>query len=78
MLSAIQCVLTVKENPMTSSINLSIASASADMGDSVNQAPVFAGDKLGSALPRPVRSLPAIADSGRISFGAGFRLPVKK
>ena len=34
-----------------------------------NQVPFVSG------LPRPV---PSIADTGRISFGAGFRLPVTK
>jgi hypothetical protein len=28
----------------------------------------------GSVLPRPVSLLPNVADSGRICFGAGFRL----
>lgn len=63
---------------MTSSINLSIASASADLDDTAKQVPDFAAEKLGSALPRPVRSLASTADTGRISFGAGFRLPAKK
>lgn len=31
-----------------------------------------------SVLPRPVSKDLNIADSGRISFGAGFRLPTKK
>jgi hypothetical protein len=34
--------------------------------------------EIGAALPRPVSMLPNIADSGRICFGAGFRLPINK
>jgi hypothetical protein len=30
-----------------------------------------------TVLPRPISSQPNIADSGRISFGAGFRLSSK-
>jgi hypothetical protein len=32
-------------------------------------------DQSLAGLPRPVSSLPDIADSGRISFGAAMRLP---
>jgi hypothetical protein len=38
-------------------------------------APVYAGLADGVASPRP---LPCVNDSGRISFGAGFRLPLQK
>jgi hypothetical protein len=31
-----------------------------------------------AALPRPKGVLPNVADSGRIKFGAGFRLPASK
>jgi hypothetical protein len=30
------------------------------------------------ALPRPISSLPNVTDSGRICFGAGYRLPPSK
>ena len=30
------------------------------------------------ALPRPVNTLASVADSGRIRFGAGFRLPTAR
>jgi hypothetical protein len=32
-------------------------------------------DHSASGLPRPVASIPNVADSGRISFGAAMRLP---
>jgi hypothetical protein len=32
----------------------------------------------GGALPRPISSLPNVADSGRVCFGAGYRLPASK
>jgi hypothetical protein len=31
-------------------------------------------DASGSALPRPVSLVPNVADSGRITFGGGYRL----
>jgi hypothetical protein len=63
---------------MTSSISLSNGSSAANTDANCNQTPAFSGEKPNAALPRPSRSLPSIADSGRISFGAGYRLPVKK
>ena len=35
-------------------------------------------DSSNSQLPRPVSSEPDVADSGRIRFGAAFRLPIRK
>jgi hypothetical protein len=39
---------------------------------------ISACDLTVSALPRPVSSQPNIADSGRISFGAGLRIRSSK
>jgi hypothetical protein len=36
--------------------------------------PSISDAEAGASLPRPVSSPPNVADSGRISFGAGFRL----
>jgi hypothetical protein len=40
--------------------------------------PSISATNAGAALPQPVSSLPTVADSGRISFGAGFRLRSSK
>jgi hypothetical protein len=37
-----------------------------------------ASAEAGTALPRPAASLSNVTDSGRISFGAGFRLRIGK
>ncbi|HBK06064.1 MAG TPA: hypothetical protein DDZ81_09385 [Acetobacteraceae bacterium] len=63
---------------MTSSINLSIGSPAADIDAASKASPEFSGEKVNTALPSPIRTLPNIADTGRISFGAGYRLPAKR
>ncbi len=59
---------------MSSSINVSAVNSDADC-NTIQAAPA---ESLKAALPRPIRSVPSIADTGRISFGAGYRLPTKK
>ena len=69
-----RCALTVKENQMSTAINL--APASSDSG--CNTVDAASKENLKIALPRPIRSVPSTADTGRITFGAGYRLPTRK
>jgi hypothetical protein len=59
---------------MTSSSTVSNANNTDELPLPVSS---FVKTPSGSVLPRPISSLPSIADSGRISFGAGFRLASK-
>lgn len=66
-----QCLLTVKEKPMTYSNTVSGLDNTDDL-----PRPTAASvrDPSAPTLPRPVSSQPNIADSGRISFGHSFRI----
>lgn len=66
-----RCALTVKENQMSTAINLP-----SDAG--CNTVEATSTENLKVALPRPIRSVPSTADTGRITFGAGYRLPTRK
>ena len=59
---------------MSTAINL--AAASSDAG--CNTVDAASKESLKIALPRPIRSVPSTADTGRITFGAGYRLPTRK
>ncbi len=59
---------------MTTSINFSPASSDAD----TNTIATASTESLKTTLPRQIRSVPSTADTGRITFGAGYRLPTKK
>ena len=49
--------------------------------DNTDELPMPTATSVGTpsaiALPRPISSVPNTVDSGRISFGAGFRLASK-
>ncbi|MGA8193427.1 MAG: hypothetical protein WB902_08655 [Acetobacteraceae bacterium] len=63
---------------MTNSIYAPNTIVSADIGGLPHPEPLrglaVAGSQSSVSLPPPVSSGPNVADSGRISFGAGFRL----
>lgn len=59
---------------MSTATNLSPASS--DAGS--NTVAAASTESIKVTLPRPIRSVPSTADTGRITFGAGYRLPVKK
>lgn len=63
---------------MTSSIDSSIAASATDIDAASKPSPAFSTEKPNTGLPHPIRSVPGIADTGRIGFGAGYRLPAKK
>ncbi len=69
-----QCLLTVKGKPMTYSNSVSGLD---NIDDLPRPAAAIVREPCASVLPRPVSS-PNIADSGRISFGAGMRIRSSK
>jgi hypothetical protein len=66
-----QCLLTVKEKSMTHSNTVSGLNNTDDLP---RPAAAVVPNPSASTLPRPVSSQPDIADTGRISFGHGFRI----